>query len=242
MTRDLVEIPSNGPTMSSREIADLTGSTHDNVLKTVRALVAKGVVFGNETPYVHPQNGQTYSEFLLNYRDTMVVVSGYSVELRARIIDRWQELESGVAKYAAPQIMPIQVEALKLMPIAMRAARCIGLDKNAAAISASQALVKMTGVNVLALLGATHLEAERQVQFFTPTELGSRMGLSGRKFNMLLAEAGLQAKHNDTWVALDTARDFVRLFDTGKKHGDGTPVTQMKWAENVLNLVQPVAA
>ena len=81
-------------TMSSREIAELTGSTHDNVLKTVRSLIDRGVVSKNETPYTHPQNGQTYSEFRLNYRDTMVVVSGYSVELRARIIDRWQELEA----------------------------------------------------------------------------------------------------------------------------------------------------
>jgi len=79
--------------MSSREIADLTGSTHDNVLKTVRLLIRKGVVSTNETPYKHPQNGQAYPEFLLDYRDSMVVVSGYSVELRARIIDRWQALE-----------------------------------------------------------------------------------------------------------------------------------------------------
>lgn len=79
--------------MSSREIAELTGSTHDNVLKTIRGLAERGVVSGNETPYVHPQNGQTYNEFKLSYRDTMVVVSGYSVELRAKIIDRWQELE-----------------------------------------------------------------------------------------------------------------------------------------------------
>lgn len=81
-------------TMSSREIADLTGATHDNVLKTIRGLAAKGLVSGNDTPYVHPQNGQTYFEFKLSYRDTMVVVSGYSAELRAKIIDRWQELES----------------------------------------------------------------------------------------------------------------------------------------------------
>lgn len=86
--------PADMPTtMTSREIADLTGSTHDNVLKTVRSLVEKGLVSGNETPYTHPQNGQTYSEFCLSYRDTMVVMSGYSVKLRAKIIDRWQELE-----------------------------------------------------------------------------------------------------------------------------------------------------
>lgn len=81
------------PMMSSREIADLTGSTHDNVLKTIRRLTAEGVVSPNETPYVHPQNGQTYTELLLDFRDTLVVVSGYSVMLRTKIIDRWQELE-----------------------------------------------------------------------------------------------------------------------------------------------------
>lgn len=80
-------------TMSSREIAELTGSTHDNVLKSIRKLVKEGVVSGNETPYVHPQNGQSYKEFRLDYRNTMVVVSGYSAELRAKIIDRWMELE-----------------------------------------------------------------------------------------------------------------------------------------------------
>lgn len=98
--------------MSSREIAELTGSTHDNVLKTVRQLVRKGVVSANETPYVHPQNGQTYAEFLLSYRDTMVVVSGYSVELRAKIIDRWQDLEEQAARqFAIPTNLP---DALRL--------------------------------------------------------------------------------------------------------------------------------
>ena len=80
-------------TMTSREIADLVCTSHDSVLKTVRALIERGVVSGNETPYTHPQNGQTYAEFHLNYRDTMVIASGYSVELRAKVIDRWQELE-----------------------------------------------------------------------------------------------------------------------------------------------------
>lgn len=97
-------------TMSSREIAELTGSSHDNVLKTIRGLGERGVVSWNETRYTHPQNGQSYSEFHLNYRDTMVVVSGYSVELRAKIIDRWQELEAA----QAPQIPTTLSGALRL--------------------------------------------------------------------------------------------------------------------------------
>ncbi len=92
--------------MSSREIAELTGSTHDNVLKTIRAYVAKGVVSSNDTPHVHPQNGQVYREFLLSQRDTLVVISGYSVELRHGIIDRWQELEARADQFQIRQPMP----------------------------------------------------------------------------------------------------------------------------------------
>jgi len=94
-------------TMSSREIAELTKSSHDNVMKTIRRLIAEGVVLGNETPYHHPQNGQTYNEFLLSFRDTLVVVSGYNADLRARIIDRWQELERGaVVRVSTPEPAP----------------------------------------------------------------------------------------------------------------------------------------
>ncbi|WP_262375211.1 phage regulatory protein/antirepressor Ant [Pseudomonas veronii] len=80
--------------MSSREIAELTGKSHDNVLRDARILVAGGVLKTEETPYIHSQNGQTYPEFLLDERDSLVLVSGYDATLRARIIDRWIELES----------------------------------------------------------------------------------------------------------------------------------------------------
>lgn len=115
-------------TMTSREIAELTGATHDSVLKTVRRLNAEGVVSGNETPYQHAQNGQSYYEYRLSFRDTMVVVSGYSAELRAKIIDRWQELEavvavpqfaipttlSGALRLAAEQAETIEAQAAQL--------------------------------------------------------------------------------------------------------------------------------
>lgn len=137
----------------------------------------------------------------------------------------------------------LHADAFKLVPLVVRAARALGLDKNAAAISANQAVAKLTGTNVLNLLGFTHLEAENQkAMFFTPTELGQRMGVSGRKFNMLLAEAGLQAKKGEHWVPLEAAEGFCRIMDTGKRHGDGTMVQQVKWAENVLELMDKSAA
>lgn len=144
---------------------------------------------------------------------------------------------------AAVPPAPTFTDAFKLVPLVVRAARALGLDKNAAAISANQAVTKLTGTNVLKLLGHQHLEADNQTaMYFTPTELGERLGISGRKFNMLLAEAGLQAKKGEHWVPLTTAEGFCRIMDTGKRHGDGTMIQQIKWADNVLALVEKAAA
>lgn len=86
-------------TMSSREMADLCQKPHDNVLKLVRSLIEGGIV-KSTTPhnYIHPQNGQTYVEYLSDKRDSLVIVARLSPEFTALVIDRWQELESQQSK------------------------------------------------------------------------------------------------------------------------------------------------
>lgn len=89
------------PTMSSREIAELTGKRHDNVMRDIREMLVElhgeGGVLSFEDTHVNHQNGQTYPVFMLPKRETLILVSGYSVQLRARIVDRWAELEAGTA-------------------------------------------------------------------------------------------------------------------------------------------------
>jgi phage antirepressor YoqD-like protein len=99
-------------TMSTREVAELTGKSHDNVLRDARGLFASGVLKSEETTYRHPQNGQLYPEFILDQRDCLVLVSGYNAKIRAKIIDRWQELESRVVGQL--QIPASFAEALRL--------------------------------------------------------------------------------------------------------------------------------
>ena len=132
-----------------------------------------------------------------------------------------------------PQTLPSA--AAKEFRALFGVARLIGCDRNAATISANNAVTRLTGTNLLHLLGQTHLEAENQsTLWFTPTELGKRLGISARQFNLLLAEAGLQARQGDKWEPTDAATGLFRLLDTGKSHGDGTPVTQLKWSNAVL--------
>lgn len=167
----------------------------------------------------------------------------------AERFERWvfEEVLPSIRKtgsYTAPKATPSPVrlayDAAKAFPPLFRVARLLGCDKNAAAISANQMVRKLTDVNLLEGLGQVHLEAEKQdTQFFTPTELGKRIGASARGVNLLLAEAGMQMKRGDVWEVTDAGREFARILDTGKKHGSGVPIQQVKWSPNVLPLLGP---
>lgn len=86
-----------GQTMSSREIADLVESRHRDVCLCIERLMAAGAIKGYAaTPYTHPQNNQQYMEYLVNQRDSYVIVAQLSPQFTARLVDRWQELESKV--------------------------------------------------------------------------------------------------------------------------------------------------
>lgn len=88
-------------TMSSRDIADLVEKEHRNVMRDARKMLAElhgeGGVLRFEHTLPDPQNGQPYPILRLPKRETLVLIAGYSVTLRARIIDRWEQLEAGAA-------------------------------------------------------------------------------------------------------------------------------------------------
>jgi Rha family phage regulatory protein len=84
--------------MTSREIAELTGKRHDNVMADIRKMLlelhGEGGILKFQDTHRNEQNGQSYPIFCLPKRETLILVSGYSIPMRARIVDRWQELES----------------------------------------------------------------------------------------------------------------------------------------------------
>lgn len=156
----------------------------------------------------------------------------------AEVLPAIRKTGSYTAPKAAPSPVRLAYDAAKAFPPLFRVARLLGCDKNAAAISANQMVTKLTDVNLMAGLGQIHLEAEKQdTQFFTPTELGKRIGASARGVNLLLAEAGLQMKRGDVWEVTEAGREFARILDTGKRHGSGVPIQQVKWSATVLPLL-----
>lgn len=116
-------------------------------------------------------------------------------------------------------------------------ARLIGLDKNAAAISANQGAAALTGVNMLQLMERTHLPTPDQEICYTPTELGRRFVKTAKVFNQILADAGLQQNIAGHWVPTEKGRPHASVLDTGKAHSSGTPIQQVKWRDSVLQEV-----
>jgi anti-repressor protein len=80
-------------TMSSREIAELVESRHDKVKQSIERLAERGIV--TFTPMGEKsKGGRPGTEYLVNKRDSYVVVAQLCPEFTARLVDRWQELES----------------------------------------------------------------------------------------------------------------------------------------------------
>ncbi|NTW31071.1 MAG: hypothetical protein HGB12_00280 [Bacteroidetes bacterium] len=93
--------------MDSREIAELTNKRHDNVIRDIETQLDDHLKF--EAVYMGA-NREERKCYRLPHREIMILISGYSVELRTKIIDRWIELENK-NKPTLPQTF---AEALRL--------------------------------------------------------------------------------------------------------------------------------
>ena len=112
---EITTINKIGQTMSSREIAELTGKNHQHVLRDCDLLNENYERMSlskiGQSQY-KADNGQTYREYRLTKMQTFDLRTGYSAELRIKVNRRWAELE---AKEQAHQQIPQSFsEALRL--------------------------------------------------------------------------------------------------------------------------------
>lgn len=105
----LIIDPNHPATMSSREIADLVESRHDNVKRTMERLSERGIIrFTPLEETSHEGAGARSVEvYRVNKRDSFVVVAQLCPEFTARLVDRWQELETQASRpmTAAEQLL-----------------------------------------------------------------------------------------------------------------------------------------
>lgn len=242
-----------GPTMTSREIADLLGVRHDNVRRTIERLSEKAVIQLPPTEEVKNHLGQTVTKYVFageqGKRDSYVVVAQLSPEFTARLVDRWQELErEKTEKLYLPRSSPridVSREHRLTLKDQVKYAKMAGLSGNQALLAANRAAAALTGIDNLGLLGVTHIEAPQQEALLTPTDIGKRIGgVSARTVNLLLCDMRLQIAPRDAkgHIHYEATEAGIAaggvMLDTGKKNGNGTPVRQLKWASSIVSAVE----
>lgn len=102
----------NPLTMTSVEIAELTGKRHDHVLTDIRKMLVE-IQSPEKSGDYKDSRSRSQPCLLLDKDESLCLVAGYSAQLRMRIIRRWQELERQVDRAALmiPKTLP---EALRL--------------------------------------------------------------------------------------------------------------------------------
>ena len=84
--------------MSSRQIAEVVNSRHDDVKRSIERLAVRGVIVQPPMADEHDTDvmgrKRTTAVYMVGKRDSYVVVAQLSPEFTGALVDRWQELEA----------------------------------------------------------------------------------------------------------------------------------------------------
>lgn len=195
------------PTMSSQEIADLVESRHDKVKQSIERLAARGTIQLPPMGEVKNHLGQTVSVYLVGKRDSYIVVAQLSPEFTARLVDRWQELETG------NQLPTDYLSALKALTVEVEQRQQL---ENQLAIAAPKVQFVDSYVNASGSLGfretckLLHIKENAFRQFLLDSEI----------MYLLAGKITPYAQH------IDAGRFTVR---TGENQNNGHAFTQNKF-------------
>lgn len=227
-------------TMTSREIAELTGKEHFHVLRDIRDLLnqvydlkdnpnldyqlIQGVSFD-----VCPQTKRV-SMYHLDKDHTITLLIGYDAKARFKVVKRWQELES-LSQPTLPTtpeskaVIAVQsfLQATNLFscPLHLAQIESVKFARDRHGVDFSQAL----------LIAPAQNNIKPTEEMLEPTELGKQFGLSAREMNSKLESLGLQVKTNSGWLPTKYGQDLCvkHSWNRGSKSG-----YNLKWNANAV--------
>lgn len=255
-------VPTNGSgkqTMTSLEIAEVTGKQHSNVMRDIRSMIEniRGKFTSelasdyhrkerNQYKYIsdktadyllnfcktgnkqiggyeitestyNDSQGKVRSLYVLNKKACFLLASGYDVLLRAKIIDRWEELESEKRNgdFAIPQSF-----AEALMLAAKQQFQIEENEKKIAALNEEQErlLIENTqkdetiteqGEQIIKLTSdISQMQPKvdycdiilRSTSTVLITQIAQDYGMSAKTFNKVLSEMKIQHRVNNQWI------------------------------------------
>jgi phage regulator Rha-like protein len=181
---------SNAQTMTSREIAELTGKEISHVHRDIRVMIEQ---LGDDPELDHiteDRDSRAYVTCIhLTKNLTYTLVSGYNVKMRKAIIDRWQELE-------AKQVAPIELSRMDILMLAMESekGRLLAIEQRDQAIATKAHIGSKRESTAMATASqavkkATKLEIELDKSKEYATVKRMEMLYHGTKFNWRLLKS-----------------------------------------------------
>ncbi|WDM87481.1 Rha family transcriptional regulator [Pseudomonas asiatica] len=148
-------------TMSSVEIADLTGKLHKNVLADIRAMLADLELSSADfSAQYKDSTGRSLPCFQLDREMTDTLLTGYSAKMRLAVVRRWRELEAQAAPVAPADLSKLEILQMALESEKARVLLTVQVEAQAKKIDHLENLFKegmshvqfckgLNGVNVM---------------------------------------------------------------------------------------------
>ncbi|MDR2002392.1 MAG: phage regulatory protein/antirepressor Ant [Prevotella sp.] len=209
-------------TMSSREIAELTGKRHDNVLtdcdklnESYRDLGLPEISVG---VYIHPQNKQEFREYLLTKMQSFDLMTGYRIDLRIKVNRRWEELEAKVLPQSEDEMLLLAMNTLTKRVEAQRQQLRILEGENE---------LLNNEVKALAPKAAYTDEVLQSVSTYTMTQVAKELGMSAIALERELKDMGVMFRQSGQWLlyAKYQGKGYTRPRTHSYEHSDGSTGT-----------------
>lgn len=179
-------------TMTSREIAELTGKNHADVMRDVRnMLAALEVDQSSFADIFFDSYGRPQPCFKLPQDETICLMTGYEPKARMAVIKRWKELEAGA-------VAVVVADPLANLPAEQRALVAVMLDN----VSIKRVQAEQADANKR--IEANQIAAVASVQSFTAMGYSNYRDLQlsklelaklGRKAAAISKKRGLTVDH-----------------------------------------------
>lgn len=191
---ELLEVKS---TMSSLEIAELTGKQHSHVMRDIRNLLEQGVSQSNFGLAEFQDNqGKPRPCYNLTKKGCLILASGYNAKLREKIIDRWEELETEKRNggYQVPNSFSeaLLLAAKQQEQIEQQQKQ---IEQKQATIEAQTSELKKQAPKV-----EYYDQTLQSVNTLTATQVAKERGMDAEKLNKRLKEAGIIYRQSGQWI------------------------------------------
>ena len=230
-------------TMSSLEIAQLTGKPHNDVMKAIRAMEpAWEKVNGGKFSRVEYKDakGEMRPCFELTKTECLYVATKFNDEARAILVLRWEQLErkNREGMIALPNFTD-PAEAAMAWAKEYREKKVLSIENQSLQIENKRLEsdnIQLAAENQELKDDKNYLDIiMRSRKMMTVSQIAQDYGMSGKAMNQLLSDMGIQYKMNGQWILYARYKDcgYVssRSIEITRANGMPDIVLHTEWTQ-----------